>query len=194
MDEFAGNSNLSAPLVSIGLARRFRMMDYAFQLNRTKLLFAEALSNALNNSREPKVRMAAFPRFSWADALKPNLIGKQCVYPMCWQVGRTIDYVCAIKSLVTAARLIVACDEYRRQHGDLPPTLQDLVPSFIFAVPSDPFDGKPFRYSREKKIIYSVGLDMKDAGGSTQMADAYSRSWFRAEDFVWNVDGSGFSR
>lgn len=33
-------------------------------------------------------------------------------------------------------------------------------------IPTDPFDGEPIRDSRERKILYSVGVDFKDKGGS----------------------------
>jgi len=32
-------------------------------------------------------------------------------------------------------------------------------------VPTDDFDGQPLRYSRERKIVYSVGRNLKDDGG-----------------------------
>lgn len=54
-------------------------------------------------------------------------------------------------------RLLIALKLYKMKHGGLPPSLDDLVPEFIEAVPEDPFDGKPFRYNPAKKAVYSVG-------------------------------------
>jgi hypothetical protein len=48
----------------------------------------------------------------------------------------------------------------------LPESLSELVPKYLPKVPIDPFDGKPLRYSKEKGIIYCVGKDLKDSGGS----------------------------
>ena len=48
---------------------------------------------------------------------------------------------------------------------ELPATLDALVPKYISAVPRDPFDGKPLRYDSKKKIVYSVGYNLKDDGG-----------------------------
>lgn len=46
-----------------------------------------------------------------------------------------------------AAQLKVALRLYQaRNHKKLPPTLDDLVPHYLPAIPLDPFDGKPFRY------------------------------------------------
>jgi hypothetical protein len=40
-----------------------------------------------------------------------------------------------------------------------------LVPEYFDHVPADDFDGKPFRYSRAKRIVYSVERDLVDDGG-----------------------------
>jgi hypothetical protein len=51
--------------------------------------------------------------------------------------------------------------------GQLPATLDGLVPTYLVAVPDDPFSGRPFRYIRDAKrpIVYSVGNDGIDDGG-----------------------------
>jgi hypothetical protein len=43
--------------------------------------------------------------------------------------------------------------------GALPATLDDLVPALLPAVPRDFADGKPIRYSREARALWSVGAD-----------------------------------
>lgn len=49
----------------------------------------------------------------------------------------------------------------------LPDRLDQLVPEFLPAVPLDPFDGRPLRYTpnSEGYVIYSVGPDKADDGG-----------------------------
>jgi hypothetical protein len=66
---------------------------------------------------------------------------------------------------VTATQLLLALKIYKTRHGKLPDSLSDLTPEFFPQVPIDDFDGKPFRYLPDKKIIYSVGPDLKDSGG-----------------------------
>jgi hypothetical protein len=48
--------------------------------------------------------------------------------------------------------------------------LKELVPAYLPAVPLDPFaaEGATLRYRREgdRPVVYSVGLDGHDAGGS----------------------------
>ncbi|MEO0795672.1 MAG: hypothetical protein AAFX93_10935 [Verrucomicrobiota bacterium] len=61
---------------------------------------------------------------------------------------------------------ILALAAYHQDHSELPETLDALVPDYIPTVPLDPFDGEPMRYDRDKRIIYSVGEDFVDNGGS----------------------------
>jgi len=57
---------------------------------------------------------------------------------------------------------------YQKQHGKLPDTLDALCPQFLPKVPLDPFSGKPLRYrfTKEGWLVWSVGPDLKDDGGS----------------------------
>jgi hypothetical protein len=65
-----------------------------------------------------------------------------------------------------ATAVWLAIKAYEMEKGKLPDSLEELVPVYLPEVPKDPFDGKPIRYSKEKKIIYSVGPDLIDTGGS----------------------------
>jgi hypothetical protein len=66
---------------------------------------------------------------------------------------------------VTATQLLLALKIYQIRHNKLPESLSELVPEFFPQIPLDDFDGKPFRYLPGKKLIYSVGPDLKDSGG-----------------------------
>ena len=56
---------------------------------------------------------------------------------------------------------------YAMDHdGQLPKTLQDLIPAYLLAVPTDPMTaGKPLIYSADDEVVYSVGVDGQDDGG-----------------------------
>ena len=69
---------------------------------------------------------------------------------------------------ISFVRVLIALKCYKLSKGSLPGSLQDLVPAFLPEVPFDPYDGKPLRYSAEKKIVYSVGRDLVDSGGSSE--------------------------
>ena len=66
-----------------------------------------------------------------------------------------------------AAATALAVERHRRIHGALPKSLQDLPPSLLSPIPTDPFDGKPLRYAirGDGFVVYSVGEDGKDDGG-----------------------------
>lgn len=69
----------------------------------------------------------------------------------------------AVKAKVTIA--LVALKAYQSQQAKLPATLDELVPEYLSAVPTDDFDGRPLRYRPTDRLIYSVGSDCKDDGG-----------------------------
>ncbi|HOO56892.1 MAG TPA: hypothetical protein PLN69_08710 [bacterium] len=57
---------------------------------------------------------------------------------------------------------------YEKENDKLPDTIDELVGKYMTTIPSDPFDGKPVRYSRKHKTIYTVGEDLVDDGGIPQ--------------------------
>ncbi len=61
-----------------------------------------------------------------------------------------------------------AVERYRLVHGSPPDALGDLTPSFLPALPEDPFDGQALRYRRngEGYVVYSVFEDKEDDGGT----------------------------
>ena len=62
---------------------------------------------------------------------------------------RTI-FSCQKHSLLIAqlrcVQTLLAVERYRAERGDLPASLADLVPTYLPAVPIDPFDGRELRY------------------------------------------------
>lgn len=73
-------------------------------------------------------------------------------------------------------RLELALQEYRGRHGAYPATLAALAPEIIPAVPADPYSGDPlpYRTGRGGFLLYSVGPNLKDDGGSPFSGD-YTR-------------------
>lgn len=72
------------------------------------------------------------------------------------------------------ARTEIALASYRRSYGRYPDRLPLLLPSFMTAVPDDPFGGvrgKPLVYrpadDRQSYLLYSLGPDMVDNAGSS---------------------------
>jgi hypothetical protein len=68
----------------------------------------------------------------------------------------------------------VACalERYRMEHNVFPDTLEALTPQFISKIPNDLFNGGPLHYKKTDNdgyILYSIGWDEKDDGGSMVM-------------------------
>jgi hypothetical protein len=70
-----------------------------------------------------------------------------------------------------AAAVILASKLFYAEHGRWPTSLEELVPGYLPRMPQDPFapPGTPmgFRSDGPLPIIYSVGEDLADDGGST---------------------------
>lgn len=97
----------------------------------------------------------------------PNAIG-QMLHEMSFQPGIELrTRKCNDDVLNSATQTLIALKEFSQDNGALPVALTQLVPTYLAAVPVDPYDGKAIKYSAEKKIIYSVGNDHVDNGGST---------------------------
>ena len=99
-----------------------------------------------------------------------------------------------------AAAVILASKLFYAEHGRWPTSLEELVPGYLPSVPQDPFapPGTPmgFRSDGPPPIVYSVGEDLTDDGGSTAPpADAsaeraerlrsYSLSEYERRDIVF---------
>jgi hypothetical protein len=66
-----------------------------------------------------------------------------------------------------AMLVILAVEQFRRRNGELPRSLDQLVPTFITSVPNDPFDGQPLRYrlDSDQYLVYSIGDNLEGDGG-----------------------------
>jgi hypothetical protein len=66
-----------------------------------------------------------------------------------------------------SAQTALTIERFRQAQGKLPEKLDDLCPTYLAAIPTDPFDGKPLRYKRLARgyVVYSIGRDGEDNGG-----------------------------
>ncbi len=67
------------------------------------------------------------------------------------------------------ARVAVALERFHLAHGSYPETLDALAPQFMEKIPHDIINGQPLHYRRTDAgqfVLYSVGWDEKDDGGS----------------------------
>jgi hypothetical protein len=70
---------------------------------------------------------------------------------------------------IRVAQTALAVERFRRAHGEsLPASLDELVPTYLKAIPLDPIDGQQLRFKKLAKgyVIYSIGSDGQDDGGA----------------------------
>ena len=80
----------------------------------------------------------------------------------------------------------IALELYRRDHGNYPTTLTDLVPHYLPAVPADRVTGSDVKYRlvNGHPIVYSVGDDGVDDGGKPPAKDRYD---MRPDAATWGI-------
>ena len=70
-----------------------------------------------------------------------------------------------------AAAIVLAAKLYHADHGKWPDSLEALVPVYLPHLPRDPFSSaaEPMRFRADTllPLVYSVGEDLTDNGGST---------------------------
>lgn len=174
--------------------------DYQFQLNRTTLIYANLSRDAINNAprcyadmKPSETGLGGGFKSNFRLLTHPNGIGK--ILAELWRPTLAILLYekCKLECNVSATRLLVALNAYQKMEGQLPDNLQELVPVYLPAVPKDPFDGKPFRFSPALRIVYSVGKDLKDSGGSSlvppdKLAGYSSPDRWDTEDAVFQIN------
>ena len=109
--------------------------------------------------------------------------------------GRSVwRSVTKVRTIETGRVLVIsaiAIKRYQLPSGNLPKTLDALVPEFLPAPPRDPVDGKPLRYHPNpdgRYLLYSVGENGIDDGGDASPATVDSKarlSILRGRDMVW---------
>jgi len=121
------------------------------------------LSGNTNQNDGPSAKRGQTHRLRWPSA---NVLGLRIWRYQRKMLADKVRRACGDACKLSATQLLLACRAYEEATGHLPETLQALVPDYLPVVPRDPFDGQPFRYSTERRIIYSVGEDLTDDGGT----------------------------
>ncbi|MFZ4397230.1 MAG: hypothetical protein ACOYOU_16565 [Kiritimatiellia bacterium] len=163
---------------------------YSFQRNRTVAQAAEHCREyvlAAPHSYAEQMQSVAWPEDVSPDTrwkfVKRNSLGVAMERLFLWSMPSFRDLK-RLECDLSGTRLVLACNAYRKTSGEWPPTLEALVPRFLDAVPRDPYDGERFRYSRERAIVYAVGVDLRDQGGSGRFPPGSKR----AEDVIFPLE------
>jgi len=147
-------------------------MKPVFSLTKTKMLLARSSRVCLESIPRPfnKMTLQELPLMPTNASvlrmmLKGNAFGEMWVDMMLPSWKHLLSRKCQENITVSATQLVLALKAYHSEHGTLPESLDELVPHYIASVPLDDFDGMRLRYSKEKKLIWSIGSDLIDSGG-----------------------------
>ncbi len=132
---------------------------------RTVRLMIESASETYADAELPDVAHELSSPWSLRYYLNGNAVGIITHDMLMGAVPTTHLLKCRENCAVAATRILIALRCYQLDRGKLPETLDELVPEYLQSVPLDDFDGKPMKYTKEKKVVYAVGKDLTDNGG-----------------------------
>lgn len=177
MDEAMATDPPSALGADDGLASSilaWMPRDYVWQSNRTRL---EMASQYLELQRRASLDCLVPTATQGGEVvpsepmpltmlLLPNPVGRGFAGMAASQLERFDVKRCQLETRIALVRAQIALRAYGQANGALPVSLAALVPDYLESIPVDRFGGAPLRYSRERAIVYSIGDDGIDAGGS----------------------------
>ena len=155
-------------------------VSYFYKPNQTKRFIGEhfrfLVGSVDENYKEyqekvlfEEVKLAQFLPYYYPGMIalfRENSIGKMISGISLVSLDGLFAKKCEEDFSIIGTQLLMAVKAYQIETGRLPNSLNELVPEYISEIPKDPFDGNLIRYSADKKMIYSVGGDLKDSGGS----------------------------
>lgn len=100
---------------------------------------------------------------------------------------RPEQHLLKTETYLRQARLAVALERYRREHGAFPDRLAQLAPQYLRSLLKDPMDGEEMRYAKDapnRFRLWSVGEDREDDGGKLQVKKEDDEEE-GADDIVW---------
>jgi hypothetical protein len=99
---------------------------------------------------------------------------------------RAERHLLAVEADLRQARLAMALERFRREHGAFPDRLGQLAPLYVRSVLVDPMDGEPMRYAKDganRFRLWSVGQNLDDDGGKLEVKEREEEG--EPEDIVW---------
>jgi hypothetical protein len=135
---------------------------YVLQPNLCKGKAADAFRGAMANLESPLRGYRPPPRpedpmraGALAALLQGNLGGDILLHVLVPVLSQSMMKPHLVELHRGVAALTLALRSYQVAHGELPPSLDELVPGHISSLPLDPLDHAPLGYSPEDRQIYS---------------------------------------
>jgi len=148
-------------------------LNYLYKPNQTQRLFIEYYRKAIENANKTYYNQMEFVEFEPLYPYSPikllfteNAVGKKMRDMIAISYSGILQRKCEEDFSIAGTSILLVLRAYQIEKGKLPNSLEELIPEYFSKIPKDSFDGKPIRYSIKKKIIYSVGKDLIDVGGS----------------------------
>lgn len=150
--------------------------SYLYQPNNTKNLFAGYFRKSISEMKQPCTSVQVLklnkpPKFKMSPSVlfTQNTVGVILFngFVSSLDISSQLQRKCDSSLSNAATQTLFALKAYKIDTGNLPQNLSDLSPKYLQKLPEDPYSGKPLQYKPEKKIIYSVGVNGQDQGGST---------------------------
>ncbi len=175
--------------------RLFPFVSPFFLRNTTHSLFIGSYRTAIRNVGRIYADMDLAEMIEQQDRirrsssfLKPNMLGDVLYVNFSSSLGQVLEVAITEKVGLQCIRTLLALKAYKQDKGSLPDSLQQLIPDYLDAFPIDAFDGELLRYDKDKKIVYSVGKDLKDEGGLKEYEDPeYPDRWY-SKDIVFDIE------
>ena len=91
---------------------------------------------------------------------------------------RSLKAQARLEASINVTRLGIVVEDWYREYGSYPDSLQQIAYWFDGELPVDPFIGDAFRYIVDEDLflVYSLGVDIEDDGGRHDLVDG---------DIVW---------
>jgi len=175
---------------------------YMFKENKTKQTLTDFYRDTIQNFSATYAGMKIYDldeyfglqrQSKYYYLYRPNLVGRVFYAFTTPEVNSYLESKVQMEGFIRATQLLIALELFERDNGGLPGELTALTPRYLDNLPLDPFTGKSFHYSAEKRFFYSVSKDLKDSGGSTKIPKGeiygkdYPRTWI-TEDAVFEID------
>ncbi|MGH7132798.1 MAG: hypothetical protein ACREJO_12720, partial [Phycisphaerales bacterium] len=148
---------------------------FAASRKRTRELFNEIMGRIDAEASRPLWLRDMKAVNEWVDSQVGTPVGRlrhpvlAMVLPAYGRVFSGLDTDLMRRDAATAA---IAVELFKRKHGRVPASLEELTPLMLPAVPVDRWAGVPMRYKADggeltggRPLIYSVGADRVDDGG-----------------------------
>ncbi len=148
-----------------------RYFTPTFIIRKNQTYMAKAFSRLIDEGNDPiKIIKAARTLEGEARKLPKTLILARFMMP---SISRATVLDAKTHARFDCTISGLAAERYRLETGELPATIEVLVPKYLDSVPVDPFDGKPMKLAvtEEGIVIYSIDENLVDDGGDVAQRD-----------------------